>query len=169
MQGFQKHTVDGDEYEFGMLDPFKASKLFAKIVKSFLQPLGALITGLKSASLTSILDSNINFESAFAALSANVTEDEFNSMLKELLSTVRMGTGMEIDLGTHFLGRVFTMYKVAFKSFEVNFADFLDAKSGAVAFLRRALTRGQQASTGSSGGSSSPELPRSMKSKGAGQ
>jgi hypothetical protein len=168
MQGFKNFQIDGEEYQFGMLQPSKANRLFTKIVKSFLQPLGALLTGLKSKSLTSILDADVNFESAFAALSGNVTEDDFEGMVMQLLSTVRLGTGMEFNIDLQFTGRLLHMYKVAYKSFEVNYADFLDAKSGVAAFLRRAMTPASQTQTGSSGGPSSPELPRSMRSKAGG-
>jgi hypothetical protein len=168
MRGFQNLKVGEDEYQFGMLDPFKASKLIAKIIRSILQPIGAIFTGLKSGDAKSVLDANINFESAFSALSANITEDEFNNIVRELLSTVSLGTGMPIP-EDQFLGRVFHMYKVAYKSFEVNFSDFLSEKNGPIAFLKQAFIRGQVTSNGSSGALSSQELPRSMKSKGAGQ
>jgi hypothetical protein len=156
MQPKQVKKVDGEDYEFYMLDPFKASKLLAKITRSIIQPVGALLTGLKSNGLASLYNADVNFEGALGALAENITEDEFNAILSELLSVVRMGTGMELIIADQFSGRVFHMYKVAYKSFEVNFADFLDTKAGALAFVRQALTQAKPNSTGGAGAPSSP-------------
>lgn len=167
MQEVTVYTVDNEEYEFRHMDPVKASRLLVRVVKPLLKPLGAALSGAKD--MAGALDANLDMAGAFGALADTLNEDEFDRLLKELLAVVRLKTGMELIPSLHFEGRVFHMHKVAFKSFEHNFHDFLAEMSGAVGFLRRTMTQGQPASTGSSGASSSPALPRSLKSSGAGQ
>jgi hypothetical protein len=156
MQSAKIISVENERYEFRHLDPIKASRLLVRVVKPLLRPLGEALSGAKG--LAGILDSNMdgmNLGSAFGALADNLNDDEFNRLLLELLSVVRLETGMEINASVHFEGRVFHMHKVAFESFKYNFDDFLAETSGALGFLRRTTTRAQAGSTGSSGESSS--------------
>lgn len=144
MQGFKNIKIDDIEYQFGFLSPSKASKLLSKIVRSVLQPIGALIGGSKTNDKSGILDRDINFENALGTLSQNLTEEDFNLIILELLSSVNLGTGMMINHDQQFTGKIMHMYKVAYKSFEVNYSDFLDERSGIVAFLRQAFSQAKQ-------------------------
>ena len=164
MQSVKKVKVDETEYEMHYLNPFLATDLLTRLMKKIIKPIGGAFSSV--ASIAGMLDQNIdqiNIAGGFMEL-ANNLDSEVVTMLRELLAPVRLGTGMEFQAEVQFEGRIMHMFKVAYASFEFNYADFLDAKSGAPAVIRRALSQVKQTSTGSSGESLSPGLPRSLKS-----
>jgi hypothetical protein len=168
MQSVKKVKVDETEYEMHYLNPFLATDLLTRLMKKIIKPIGGVFNGV--VSLAGILDksldqvsNSINIAGGFMEL-ANNLDSEVVVMLRELLAPVRLGTGMEFQAEVQFEGRIMHMFKVAYASFEFNYADFLDAKSGALAVIRRALNQVKQMSTGSSGESLSQGLPHSLKS-----
>lgn len=163
MQEIVKKLVDDTEYEFHHLNPFQSADLLRRILTRLLKPLGSAFTSIKQAA--GVLDEDIDVEKAFYALADNL-DREIIDILKELLSVVRLGTGMEIQTDVHFRGRLLHMLKVAYGSFAHNYADFLAEKSGVLDVVRRTLTQARAMSTGSSGESSSQgsqPLPKSMR------
>ena len=130
MQQPKKYTIDGKEYEIGHFMTSKATKMLARLTKLVLAPLGAAFTGSKSAD--SLMDSEISIDKATAALSQNLNEDLVLSTIKELLSEVRLGTGMQIDFETYFAGDIMHMLNVVKTVLEHNYGDFFGGVSGAV-------------------------------------
>ena len=167
MQGVEKFKVGDEEYEFRYLNPFQSADLLTRLLKKLLKPLGAAFGG-KVKQAAGLLEQDSDIAGAFGALAENL-DGETVAMLKELLSVVRHGTGMEIVQDEHFRGRILHMVKVAYKSFEYNYADFLAEKSVAQGILQRTMKQAFQTSTGSAGAQSSPELPRSLKSMSGGR
>jgi Phage tail assembly chaperone protein, TAC len=165
MQDILKHTVDNDEYEFYFIAPEKALPLGAKIAKMIIGPIGSAFGD--GAGLAGAIDSNINLAAAFKDLSS-IDEKEFTKIVMELLGSVRLGTGMAINVNIHFEGRLMHMINVATKAMEVNYKDFFDAlKERFGGLVRRVVpnhtSQGGSTSSGSSGGSSSQGSQRSKK------
>lgn len=164
MQERQKFEIDGQEYEFYYIQPSKALTLGARIAKMIAGPIGA---AFDSGSIAGVLDTDINIGRAFKEI-AVTDEKEFASIVKELLGSVRLGTGMEFNVDIHFEGKIRHMMNVAIKALEYNFADFFgDLREKLGGFVRRVApsdtTQGKQTATGFSGESSSQGSPRSKK------
>jgi len=166
MQGSKKITVDENEYEFWYLDPFKSADLLMKISNKILKPIGAAFGGISD--LEGIAEQKVDFKSAFMSLADNLNSDT-TAIIRELLSVVHLGTGMELQPDVQFRGRVLHMFNVAFESFKYNYSDFLAEKSGVIGKIRRTLSQVLQTSSGSSGDPSSQKLPRSLKSQETGR
>lgn len=164
MQDVKKQEVDGVEYEFYFLSPLKALPLGTRIAKMVVGPLGG---AFNVGNVSKLMDSEINLGNALKDLAA-LDEKEFTSLIRELLGTVRLGTGMEINIDIHFQGKLKHMMNVAIKAMEYNFNDFfVDLRDGLGKFIRRVspsdMTQDKQQSSGSSGGSSSQGSQRSKK------
>jgi hypothetical protein len=154
MQQPKKYVIDGKEYEIGHFMTSKGTKMLTRLTRLVLAPLGAAFTGSKSAD--SLMDSEISIDKATAALSQNLDEDLVLSTIKELMSEVRLGTGMQIEFETHFAGDMMHMLNVVKTVLEHNYGDFFGGVSGAVkSAVKMFTTQESQASTAKSGGSSS--------------
>ena len=163
MQDIKKKEVDGVEYEFYHITPMKALPLGTRITKLIAGPIGG---AFDSGNMAGIVDSEINIGNAFKEI-ALLDEKEFTSIVKELLASVRLGTGMDINIDLHFEGQLKHMMNVAIKALEHNYNDFfVDLREKFGGFVRRVApntTQAKQPSSGTSGGSSSQGSPRSKK------
>lgn len=156
MQEMKKYKIDGEEYEIGHFMTSKSTKMFARLTKLVLGPIGAGISDNSGASMDSVLDSAIDIDKMLTAIAANIDEDQVVSTVKELMSEVRLGTGMQFNFETHFMGRLMHMMKVLKAVLEHNYADFFGGVSGAVSgAIQRFMSRATAASTAQSGASSS--------------
>lgn len=121
-------TVDGVTYNFMPLPPGIAMKLLARISKSFLGPLGALFSKVKSIKKALDTDlSQFDLEKTFGKLGDNLNEDDFELTIRQLVENQVLDankTSLQYDLYFTEKGPVHLL-KVAYKSFEVNYGDFL--------------------------------------------
>jgi hypothetical protein len=123
MQDIVKETIDGQAYEFYYLPPSKAIRILTRLAKLVLGPFGLAIGG-GGTSLANLAGSEITLDKAFEKLSENLSEEEVERTIKELLSYVRLGTGMEMQIDIQFQGKIMHMLNVTRKALEVNYQDF---------------------------------------------
>lgn len=164
MQEVGKFEIDGEHYEIYHISPLKALPLGARIAKMIAAPIGG---AFKAGNIGSVIDNEIDLGNALKEIAA-LDEVEFTNIVKELLSCVRLGTGMELNVDLHFNGRLKHMMNVAVKSLQHNYKDFFEDLKGKLGgFIRRATpgitTPEKSESNGQSGGSSSQGSQRSKK------
>lgn len=162
MQELKKYLIDGQEYEIGHFMTSKATKLLARLTKMVLGPIGAAFSGAEG--IGKVADTEISIDKALGALAENLDEDMVLATIKELMSEVRLGTGMMIEFETHFMARTMHMLNVVKTVLEHNYGDFFGGVSGAVkSAITMFMTQGRQTSTAESGASSSRAQQRSKK------
>lgn len=164
MQSIEKYVIDDKEYEIGHFMTSKATKLLTRITKFILGPLGASLSDVNFLDLDKIMESNITVDKAVMVLATQIDEEMVLSTIKELMSEVKLGTGMPISFETHFMGNTMHMFKIVRKVLEHNYGDFFGGLGGALrGAIARVATQGRQTSTSTSGDRSSRESRRSRK------
>lgn len=129
-----RHTIDGVTYEFEMLPVAQGLRMSVRIV-------GALATSASKV-FSSFEDGKSFFDQKLegAALSdavimlvGKLTEDEIESSIAQLMNKTFVVQGQKVtpvNMDLQFTGKITHMYKVAWKTLEVNFSDFLGATIG---------------------------------------
>ncbi len=156
-----EREIDGTLYIFSYLPVEKALTLSVTLAKALLAPAGSFIEGLlKGGSILDADTSQLNLGVSCEKLAANLDPKEWLAIQKELLTTVRLGSGpaaeankgFDIDINSHFRGRIKHLYKVLFAALEVNYQDFFDDLAALAAKGKAAIsTRVQTKSPGPSG------------------
>lgn len=138
-----------EEYEIRFLNTTKTLEILARLNRMILGPLGTIVSNIKSDS-NSLLDSPLNVEGAFNLLANNMDEGTVVRTIKELMTVVRLGTGMEFNFDMHFEGRPMHLLKVVRAVLEVNYQDFFDELAGAVELVKKVMIPVKRTVTGSS-------------------
>lgn len=125
--------IDDKEYQFGLLNPFKASRLLTKLTKIVGPALGSMSKG---GDVKSIMDMDLS--GVMEDLCSRLDEDELESIMITLFEQVLCeGDKMtQAFVETEFKGSVSTLYKVVFAALEVQFGDFFVGK-GVLASLKK--------------------------------
>jgi len=136
----RKTTIEGEAYELHYLDPEKSIRVLNRLIKiggpsiakMFSNASEGTFTDLKSVSLVSVLDMEI--EKAIGpiveALAFHLDEDVVWTIIKDLLSSVRMGTGMPLQMESQFLGKTRAMLMVVKEAIVFNYQDFFSGSKG---------------------------------------
>ena len=166
--------IDGRSFTFTQMSPKDAHVIIVRVGKVVGNTFGKIISALNlndsDSKDKSLLDSKIDTKDLGSAISTfldRVDEAESTDVIDKLLSCVigggsgERGTMQMID----FQGNLKQMYKVAYKSAEVNFSDFLGEFGGLVEKLKTTsdMILAKPTSGGPTGGSSSPGSRRSRK------
>lgn len=153
MQNVHKIKIsykDGfEEYEIRYLNTTKSLKILARLNQMILGPLGTIVSNVKGET-KSVLDNQLNVEGAFKLLANNMDEEMVVQTIKELMTVVRLGTGMEFNFDMHFEGRPMHLLKVVRAVLEVNYQDFFDELAGVAGLLKKVMTPARPVETGSS-------------------
>lgn len=113
----QSKLIDGVEYSVTQLPARRALKLKAKLIKSFGSVFASFISNGKDPD---------NLAKAIQLFSQSIDENQFESIIVELLSTARK-RGHELTpstIDTEFAGDIAGIYKVSAYVIEVNYANF---------------------------------------------
>jgi len=137
-----------EEYEIRFLNTTKSLEILARLNQMILGPLGTIVSNTKGEA-QSILDSNLDLEGAFKLLANNLDEGRVVQTIKELMTVVRLGTGMEFNFDMHFAGRPMHLLKVVRAVLEVNYQDFFDELAGVAEVLKKVIIPAKQTATGS--------------------
>ncbi len=123
----KQEIVEGVTYIFMPLPPGIAMKLLARVSKSFLGPLGALLSKVKSIKKALDTDlSQFDLEKTFGKLGDNLNEDDFEKTIRQLVENQVLDaskTNLSYELYFQDMGPIH-LVKVAYKSFEVNYGGF---------------------------------------------
>ena len=125
--------IDDKEYQFGLLNPFKANKLLIKLTKILGPALGSMSKG---GDVESIMDMDLS--EVMEGLCSRLDEDQIESIMIALFEQVLCdGDKMtQSFVETEFKGSLNTLYKVMFAALEVQFGDFF-AGNGVLAGLKK--------------------------------
>lgn len=145
----QTTTIDGHSYTVRMLPARRATRMLAKLSGMIGPALGTLAEGGK---LTDLADAKVDgklFSRAAVALFAHVDEDAVDAILMELadVTTVEPGGLLKPIYDVHFMGRQGALMKWAGFALRVQYADFFDVASAALASFdaRAAATKEAEA------------------------
>ena len=111
-------TIDDVKYHFSMLSPREAQKIIVRLAKITAPAFADGIVQYQKTKNIEDIDLGNIFEVTFPLMN----EDE----LEQTTDTLLVCAGTEGMDDQRFQGKLPHMYKVLFKSFEVNFSDFLD-------------------------------------------
>lgn len=125
----ESHVIDDIAYEFYMMPPGKALKIFVQLLKRALGPVGGALDG-SSLSLSDILKAKVNLNGLLSRLAENLDENWAHQTIMQLLEHVRHAGGTPIIFEVEFVGKIFHMLKVVGKSLEVNYRDFTEGLRG---------------------------------------
>lgn len=120
----QKKRVAGTEYTIAQFPATKANKYLVRLVKMFGPALGELM----SIDKTNIRDAKevAKMGAAIETLSVNVSEEEFDNLLKALLELTFVGGQPVLDsFETRFQGKLSEMYQLLVQVLLVNYEDFI--------------------------------------------
>ena len=124
-------TIDGEDFTFYQLNPFKANRLLIKLVKIAGPALGSLANSKDVKGVQGLMDSDFDAKALLDSLCDKLDEDQVDSIFKELLSQVHhSGEGSlekEAACDVFFKGKINLMYKVVFAALEAQFGDFFGA------------------------------------------
>ena len=131
-------TIDEREYQFGLLNPFKANKLLIKLTKILGPALGSMSKG---GDVKSIMDMDLS--EVMEGLCSRLDEDQIESIMITLFDQVLCdGDKMtESFVATEFKGSLNTLYKVTFAALEVQFGDFFGGKGVLAGLKKKAVSR----------------------------
>ena len=131
-------NIDGKEYQFGLLNPFKANKLLIKLTKIIGPALGSMTKG---GDVESIMDMDLS--EVMEGLCSRLDEDQLETIMITLFEQVICeGDSMSQSfVETEFKGSLNTLYKVAFAALEVQFGDFFGGKGVLAGLKRKAAAR----------------------------
>lgn len=126
MQNFKTITVGEQQYTIKMFSPTYATKLFARLVKLIGAPL-ALMADAKDAEGKE----GEMMSKALIALSANLKEDEFEALIKDLLSgAIFENQPVNTIFDKHFSGGIGYAFIIAGEVIKYNYKDFLSVLPG---------------------------------------
>ncbi|MCK5127628.1 MAG: hypothetical protein KAR42_15330 [candidate division Zixibacteria bacterium] len=124
-------TIDGQDFTFFQLNPFKANRLLIKLVKIAGPALGSLANSKDVNGVQDLMDADIDAKGLLDSICEKLDEDEIEEMFKKLLSQVHCSEVGELSNESHcdtvFKGKISLMYKVVFAALEAQFGDFFGA------------------------------------------
>lgn len=126
MQNFKTITVNEKQYTIKMFSPTRSTKLFAKLVKLMGAPFALMADGKKE-------DAKIGemLSKAMMALAENLNEDQFEILLKELLSgAIYENQPVDTIFDKHFSGGISGAFLLAGEVIKYNYKDFLSVLPG---------------------------------------
>lgn len=160
----ENKTINGRQYYVVQMPPSRALVLQLKLTKILGGAIGALAPALSDKSTDGAGRSAL-MAGAIGALFANATEEEVFSLIRDVVTTVKVD-GERVSIDNHFQGEYLAdIYKVFFWAVGVNFSSFfgeggLDGLLDKFRLLMLADLASQnkppQASTPSSGAQSTP-------------
>lgn len=118
------HEIDGAEYEFYMMPPSKALRIFVQLVKRALGPVGGALDGGGGVSLAEIMKAKVNMNGLLSRLAENLDAEWAQQTVQQILEHVRHKGGSQIVFEVEFMGKIMHLFKIIGKALEVNYADF---------------------------------------------
>ena len=114
--------IDGRNYTFGILGPFKAHRLLVKLIKI----VGPAMAGLDVGDGKSIKDLDIDIGSIVTGLTTALDENETEQIILTLGEQIICeGKNLTKDnIDALFTGDILSLYKVVAAALEVQFGDF---------------------------------------------
>lgn len=124
-QNFKQITVGEKQYTIKMFSPTFATKLFARLVKLIGAPLALMADAKADGNEGEMLSK------ALMSLAANLKEDEFELLIKDLLSgALYQNQPLNTIYDTHFSGGISHAFILAAEVIKYNFKDFLSVLPG---------------------------------------
>jgi len=131
MQNFKTITVSEKQYTIKMFSPTRATKLFARLVKLMGAPLALMADGKGEDGKEGEMLSK-----ALTALAINLKEDEFEALLKDLLSgALYENQPLDSIFDKHFVGGIGIAFILAGEVIKYNYKDFLSVLPGGKGLL----------------------------------
>lgn len=126
MQNFKTITVNEKQYTIKMFSPTKATKLFASLVKLIGAPLALMADAKNEDGKEGEMLSK-----ALIALGANLKEDDFELLLKNILSgAIYENQPLDTIFDKHFNGGIGAAFLIAGEVIKFNYKDFLSVLPG---------------------------------------
>ncbi len=128
MRKTSEKVIGNEKYMVGHWHVDKQLAMMTRLIKLLGEPLAMIIMGGGSTSAKSMMEMKVEpatIAKSVASLASRLGEEEVKQFFRDAVEGVRCN-GKEIEFNTHFMGRVFTLMKVALFCIRHQYQDFLE-------------------------------------------